>query len=221
MSVQHGADALSDILSRADDAQPATATASSPPPSPAPAARPPQAPPPAKAPPAPVAKPAPSTPTAPPVIKTTTKDSSGRTIATTTTSPSGTRTTTRPRQPLPAEPAELKPYGGPGGGHHVPAKRAFEGAPGYDLKKALAIPNAELDKLGVKHAIVTGAQRKRYKAFAETGQPLTWEAIAKIETEALVDAKMNLDMAQATVAKAIKALRDAGISAPVSIPWGK
>ncbi|MBK9263241.1 MAG: hypothetical protein IPM54_25995 [Polyangiaceae bacterium] len=52
VSVQHGADALSDILSRADDSQPATAAASTPPPSPAPATRPPQAPP-AKAPPAP------------------------------------------------------------------------------------------------------------------------------------------------------------------------
>jgi predicted phage-related endonuclease len=103
----------------------------------------------------------------------------------------------------------------------VPAKRAFEGAPGYDPKKALAIPNAELDKLGVRHANVTGAQKKLYQAFAETGQPLTWEAIAKIETEALVDAKMNLDIAKATVAKAIKALKDAGVAAPLRIPWGK
>ncbi|MBK9259932.1 MAG: hypothetical protein IPM54_08870 [Polyangiaceae bacterium] len=99
MSVRHGADALSDILARADDAQPATA--STPPPAPAPAARPPAAPPP-KAPPAPAAKPVQAAPTAQPVIKTTTKDSSGRTIATTTTSPSGTRTTTRPKGKAPA-----------------------------------------------------------------------------------------------------------------------
>jgi hypothetical protein len=106
----------------------------------------------------------------------------------------------------------------------VPAKKAFEGksgyAPGYDPKKALAIPNAELDKLGVKHAIISGAQQRLYKAFAKTGKPLTWETIAKIETEALTDAKMNLDVAQATVAKAIQALKDAGIAAPIRIPWG-
>src|SRR6185503_6909094 len=38
--------------------------------------------------------------------------------------------------------AALKPYGGPGGGHHVPAKAAFKGAPGYHPNKALAMPNA-------------------------------------------------------------------------------
>jgi hypothetical protein len=119
------------------------------------------------------------------------------------------------------KPAKLEPYKD-GGGHHVPAKRAFEGAPGYDPKKALAIPKAELKGVGVQsHGKVTGAQLTRYKAFAETGQPLTWEVMAKIETEALVDGGMNLDMAKATVTKAIQALKDGGVAAPIRIPWGK
>jgi hypothetical protein len=124
-----------------------------------------------------------------------------------------------------AEPAKLEPYKDVGG-HHVPAKKAFEGksgyTPGYDPNKALAISEAELKKLGVEsHAKVTGAQRTRYIAFAKTGQPLTWEAIAKIETEALVETGMKLGIANATVAKAIRALKDAGVAAPVRIPWGK
>jgi carbamoylphosphate synthase large subunit len=53
----------------------------------------------------------------------------------------------------------------------------------------------------------------KYVAFAKTGQPLTWEAIAKIETEALVEAKVSPEMARATVAKALKALKDAGVAA--------
>ncbi|MBK9260323.1 MAG: hypothetical protein IPM54_10850 [Polyangiaceae bacterium] len=183
-----------------------------------------QAPPPPKAAPPPAAKPA-QAPPAQPVTKTTIKDSSGKMIATTTTSSSGTRTTTRPRQPLPAEPAELKPYGGPGGGHHVPAKKAFEGpsgyTPGYNPNKALAIPNAELKSLGVDHGKVTTAQQKAYVAYAKTGKPLTWEAVAKIETHALVEGEMKLETARATVAKAIQALKDAGVAAPVRIPWGK
>lgn len=78
----------------------------------------------------------------------------------------------------------------------------------------------DLGVIWLKHAIVTGAQHKRYKEFAETGQPLTWEAVAKIETQALIDAKMSADVAQATVAKAIQALKDVGVAAPVRIPWG-
>jgi hypothetical protein len=93
---------------------------------------------------------------------------------------------------------------------------------GYDPNKALAIPNTALDSLGLKHRKkITTAQRKRYSAFAETGQPLTWEAMAKIETEALVEAGMELGMAKATVAKAIQWLKDQGVAGPVRTPWGK
>ncbi len=130
---------------------------------------------------------------------------------------------TAPQTP-PAEPAKLQPYKA-GGGHHVPAKKAFEGpagyTAGYDPQKALAIPKAELEKLGVDHRLVTGSQRTGYIDFAKTGQPLTWEAIAKIEVDALVKGKMKLDMAESTVAKAIEALKASGVSAPVRIPWGK
>ena len=58
----------------------------------------------------------------------------------------------------------LRPYGGPGGGHHLPAKSGFIGALGYDVNKALAIPNAELARLGINHGLVTGAQMLGYKA---------------------------------------------------------
>lgn len=49
----------------------------------------------------------------------------------------------------------------------------------------------------------------------------TWEAVAKIETDALITAKMNAEQARATVAKAIQALKDSGVTAPIRIPWGK
>jgi RHS repeat-associated protein len=67
-----------------------------------------------------------------------------------------------------AEGAALRPYGGPGGGHHVPAKSAFAGAPGYAPNAALAIPNAELARLGVSHSAVTGAQMTGYRALITT-----------------------------------------------------
>jgi hypothetical protein len=102
----------------------------------------------------------------------------------------------------------------------VPAKRAFEGAPNYDPKKALAIPNEEMKRLGVDHDTVTGAQLSKYSEFAKTGQPLTWEAVTKIETEALIKGGMDPAVARATVAKGIQALKDAGVAGPVRIPWG-
>ena len=67
----------------------------------------------------------------------------------------------------------------------------------------------------------TPEQMKAYKAFAKTGQPLTWEAIATIEIEALVKAGMPLEMAKATLTKSIQALKAAGVAAPVRIPWGE
>ena len=120
-----------------------------------------------------------------------------------------------------AKSAELKPYGGPGGGHHVPAKSAFPGAEGYDLNKALAIPNEELARLNVRHGLISGAQQILYRAFGKTSKTLTWEVMEKIETQALVKGGMNFDTAQATVKQAINALREAGVAAPTKIPWGK
>lgn len=45
--------------------------------------------------------------------------------------------------------------------------------------------------------------------------------IGKIETEALIRAGMKPGVAGATVAKAIDALKQAGVAAPTKIPWVK
>jgi hypothetical protein len=76
--------------------------------------------------------------------------------------------------------------------------------------------------LNIEHPVgeLTKAQREAYQALAKTGKLPTWEEIAKIETDALVKGGMKPDMAQATVAKAIKALKDAGVAGPVRTPWG-
>jgi DNA-directed RNA polymerase subunit F len=119
-----------------------------------------------------------------------------------------------------SQPAALKPYGGAGGGHHIPAKSAFESAAGYNAKAALAIPRGELSRLGVVHSTVTGAQQTLYREFAKTGKQLTWDAVERIETEALVRGGLNSDVARATVKQAVDALKKAGISGPTRIPWG-
>ena len=122
--------------------------------------------------------------------------------------------------PKAAEPVELRPYGGPGGGHHVPAKSAFRGAPGYDVNKALAVPNEVLTKLKINHDVLSGAQQTLYRDFAASGASLTWDAAQQIESQALIQAGMDAATARATVQRAIQALKDAGVSGPTRIPWG-
>ena len=115
--------------------------------------------------------------------------------------------------------SSIKPYR-VGEGHHVPAQNAFLGEPAYDPDAALAIPKSELAAQGIKHPEITGAQQSLYRAYAKTGKPLTWDAMQSIETQALVKAGMNPGMAQATVTKAINALKAAGVKGATKIPWG-
>jgi RHS repeat-associated protein len=119
-----------------------------------------------------------------------------------------------------ARSCKLRPYRGPGGGHHVPAKSAFIGAPNYDERKALAIPNDELARLNVSHGTVSGAQQTLYRAFAKKNRPLTWEDMSSIETKALVRGGMDENLARSVVSEAIKSLQAAGVAGPTRIPWG-
>jgi len=85
---------------------------------------------------------------------------------------------------------------------------------------ALAIPNSELEAQGISHSAVTGAQQTLYRAYAQSGQPLTWEAMQSIETQALIKGGMSPGSAAATVNNAINALKASGVNGPNRIPWG-
>lgn len=73
--------------------------------------------------------------------------------------------------------------------------------------------------MNVRHAAVTGTQRRLYREFAKTGAKLSWEEVERIETEALVRGGMNPNVASTTVKKAVDALKKAGVSSPKRIPW--
>jgi RHS repeat-associated protein len=118
-------------------------------------------------------------------------------------------------------PILLEPYGGPGGGHHVPAKSAFIGDPVYDPTTAPAIPNSVLEHLNMNHDMISGAQQTMYRAYARTGQSLTWDAMELIEAQALVKGGMSPETAAATIRKAIKMLKASGVNGPTRIPWGE
>jgi len=115
--------------------------------------------------------------------------------------------------------ARLQPYGGPGGGHHVPAKSAFDGEPNYGPNSAPAIPNTELGRLKLNHGLISGGQQIFYRKFAKTGQKLTWNDVEAIEIQALIRGGMKNEIAKATVRNAIKMLKKSGVAGPTRIPW--
>jgi hypothetical protein len=116
---------------------------------------------------------------------------------------------------------DLKPYTGPGGGHHVGPKKAFEGEPHYDKNTALAIPNDVMAQLGIDHPTVTGAQKSLYQAFASRNEILTWDEMRTIEIESLIrGGGAEPGAAARAVDMAIETLKNRGVTGPVRIPWG-
>jgi len=105
------------------------------------------------------------------------------------------------------------------GGHHPMAKKAFEGVKGYDPDSALTISKDKLASFGVKHSTITGKQHSLYSAFAKTGKPLTMDAMKDIEVQALEDSNVPSDYANCAVNKAIKELKQSGVTKPARIPW--
>jgi hypothetical protein len=107
------------------------------------------------------------------------------------------------------------------GGHHPMAKSAFNGVIGYDYKEALSISASKLAEFDVTHATITGQQIKLYSAFSKTGESLTIDAMKQIEIKAMTNSGVPLNYAKNAVEKAIAALKEAGITQPSRIPWGK
>lgn len=107
------------------------------------------------------------------------------------------------------------------GGHHPVAKSAFSGAEGYDADAALTMSNQMLDELGVQHATITGQRHSLYTQYAQTHDSLTWDAVAEIEVQAMVNAGVETSVAQGAVSEAIDQIKGWGVSGPVRIPWSK
>lgn len=110
------------------------------------------------------------------------------------------------------------------GGHHIFAKRAFEGVKGYDPAQALAIPKSEILRLGLKHFDadgITATQQRQFRELVASGRPNTLAEHARIAREALIAGGLSKRDARHVVDKALKQLQSWGITAPGShIPWG-
>ncbi len=113
--------------------------------------------------------------------------------------------------------AELQEYR-QAGGHHIPAQSVMREAPGYNPGKALTIPKAEMDRLGLYHSDVTTAQMAGYRALKSAGVPMSWDVAEEVETRALIQKGVDSKVARATARKAIAHLKDSGVGAPTRYP---
>jgi hypothetical protein len=105
-------------------------------------------------------------------------------------------------------------------GHHVHAKKAFEGHINYDPKKGFCISNEYMEKIGVKHERVTVAQMRLFKELRKSGRPNTIKEHTRIAVESLIEGGATREQARNLVAKSLKDLKNKGIRMPTTIPWG-
>jgi hypothetical protein len=105
------------------------------------------------------------------------------------------------------------------GGHHIHAKKAFDGSPSYSVGGALSASMDQLSKYGVFHADITSSQRRLFGAFAASGSPNTLTHHSRIAYQSLVEAGIPAEVAKSWVAQSQANLIRSGILEPTSIPW--
>ncbi len=106
-------------------------------------------------------------------------------------------------------------------GHHVHAKKAFEGHMNYDPNKGFSMSEKLMDSLKLKHSKITGTQQKLYRELAESGRPNTMQEHTRIAVESLTTHGVSSETARSLVAQSLESLRQAGVRTPTTIPWGK
>jgi Possible hemagglutinin (DUF637) len=106
-------------------------------------------------------------------------------------------------------------------GHHVHAKKAFEGQVNYDPRKGFSISDELMKKTGIDHSRATTAQQKLFRELAASGSPNTMREHTRIAVEALMEGGcQSRDVARKIVAESLQSLRKAGVAQPTTIPWG-
>jgi hypothetical protein len=104
-------------------------------------------------------------------------------------------------------------------GHHVHAKKAFEGHPKYDPKKGFSISNEFMAKKGWDHHRVTTAQRQLYGELSKTGRPNTLKEHTRIAVESLKRGGATEQEARDIVSQGLQQLRKDKVLEPTGIPW--
>lgn len=105
-------------------------------------------------------------------------------------------------------------------GHHIHAKKAFEGSVGYDMRKAYSVSVETLNRYGVRHADITTAQHRLFRELDASGAANTLTQHSRIAYQSLLNAGMPNDVAKQLVIESQTRLLRAGVVEPARIPWG-
>jgi len=106
-------------------------------------------------------------------------------------------------------------------GHHVHAKKAFEGHVNYNSQKGFSISNEFMNRNNIDHIVVTSEQRRLFTELAKSGRKNTIMEHSRIAVEALVKGNCPREIARKLVAESLKKLKNSGVREPVNIPWKK
>jgi hypothetical protein len=110
-------------------------------------------------------------------------------------------------------------------GHHIMAKKAFQGAKGYDKDQALCVGKDFMRKRGWNHGAMTTAQQQMFTELGRRVRGAMRESTLSEHAEVAVKALMAGGATQAEAlyltACALDDLGAAGVTRPQGIPWVK
>lgn len=104
-------------------------------------------------------------------------------------------------------------------GHHIHAKKGFEGNVNYNSDKGFSISNQLMEEMNWSHPKMTGKQRQLFKELYESGRPNTLKEHTRIAVESLQAGNASLQEARSLVAKSLWDLRKQDVLNPTRIPW--
>gem|GEM_PF-2351100 len=104
-------------------------------------------------------------------------------------------------------------------GHHIHAKKAFEGHQNYDFKEAFSVSAKALEDIGVRHVDITTSQYKLFRKLQQLGLPNDLTQHTRIAYESLIEAGVDPETAQQWVSRSLEGLVERGIEAPTKVPW--
>lgn len=104
-------------------------------------------------------------------------------------------------------------------GHHVHAKKGFEGHDEYSFRDAFSISDLLLRKYGIRHADLTPIQQRLFRELASSNRPNNLTQHTRIAYQTLIEAGMPKIDSLMYVSESLKSLIRAGVTSPTRMPW--
>ena len=104
-------------------------------------------------------------------------------------------------------------------GHHVLAKKGFEGASGYDFREAFSLSDDLLGSYGVRHVSITPVQQRLFTKLAKSSRPNNLTQHTRIAYQSLVEVGIPKADALRFTSESVRQVIRAGVVEPTRLPW--